>query len=220
MNEPNLVLCHLDVTQPHPFLRLWERWGHGDGGDEWLHPPPPPRLGWDQHPPRTFGDLWRRRAWGDLPRPPPGWRVPFAADPAESARAFETRRRETLHEKAAHGVSDPPLDVGSARRGSQRVSSPRVLGGDPARRPPAANETEPTPEDEGHGASEGDAGYQGYQASELAAELGVAADAKPMDTPLERKRAAVQATLQRKLREAEAGAAAAASARDDAEAEA
>ena len=134
--------------------------------------------------------------------------MPFAADPAESARAFDARRHETSHEKAARGVSDPPLDVGSARRGSHGVSSPRVLGGDPARRPPAANETEPTPEDEGHGASEGDAGYRGYQASELAAELGVAADAKPVDTPLERKRAAVQATLQRKLREAEARAAA------------
>jgi len=79
MKEPNLVLRHLDVTQPHPFLRLWERWGHGDGGGEWLHAPPPPRLGWDQHPPRRFGDLGRRRAWGELPRPPPGWSVPFAA---------------------------------------------------------------------------------------------------------------------------------------------
>ena len=155
MKEPNLVLRHLDVTQPHPFLRLWERWGHGDGGGEWLHAPPPPRLGWDQHPPRRFGDLGRRRAWGDLPRPPPGWSVPFAADPAEPAHAFDARRGEYSHEITARGVSEPPLDVGSAHCGSHRVSSPRALGGDPARRPPAAIETEPCSEDEGHGAPAG-----------------------------------------------------------------
>lgn len=33
-----MVLRHLDVTQPNPFLRLWERWGHGDCGGEWRYP--------------------------------------------------------------------------------------------------------------------------------------------------------------------------------------
>ena len=141
------MLRHLDVTQPHPFLRLWERWGHGDGGGEWLHAPPPPRLGWDQHPPRRFGDLGRRLAWGDLPRPPPGWSVPSPADPAEPAQAFDARRGEYVHEDTARGASGPPLDVGWARGGFHRVSSSRVLGGDPARRFSAAIETEPYPED-------------------------------------------------------------------------
>ena len=135
--------------------------------------------------------------------------MPFAADPAEPAHAFDARRGEYSHEITARGVSEPPLDVGSAHCGSHRVSSPRALGGDPARRPPAAIETEPCSEDEGHGAPEGDDAYPSPErGAELGAELGVPAEAKPADTPLERKRAAVQATLERKLREAEARAAA------------
>ncbi len=129
--------------------------------------------------------------------------MPSAADPAEPAHAFDARRGEYVHEDTARGASEPPLDVGWARGGSHRVSSSRALGGDPARRSPAAIETEPYPEDEGHGAPERDAADR----SPGDAELGVPAEAKAADTPLERKRAAVQATLERKLREAEARAA-------------
>ena len=128
--------------------------------------------------------------------------MPFAADPAEPAHAFDARRGEYFHENTARGASEPPLDVGSARGGSHRVSSSRALGGDPARRPPAAMETEPYPEDEGQGAPETDPAESPGEA-----EPGIPAEAKVADTPLERKRAAVQATLERKLREAEARAA-------------
>ena len=129
--------------------------------------------------------------------------MPSAADPAEPAQAFDARPGEYVHEDTARGASEPPLDVGWARGGSHRVSSSRALGGDPARRSPAAIETEPYPEDEGHVAPERDAADR----SPGDAELGVPAEAKAADTPLERKRAAVQATLERKLREAEARAA-------------
>jgi hypothetical protein len=30
--EPNLVLRRLDVSQPNPFLRLWDECGLGGGG--------------------------------------------------------------------------------------------------------------------------------------------------------------------------------------------
>ena len=129
--------------------------------------------------------------------------MPSPADPAEPAQAFDARPGEYVHEDTARGASEPPLDVGWARGGFHRVSSSRVLGGDPARRSPAAIEPEPYPKDEGHGAPERDAADR----SPGDAELGVPAEAKAADTPLERKRAAVQATLERKLREAEARAA-------------
>ena len=125
MKEPNVVLRHLDVTQPHPFLRLWERWGHGDGG-EWLHPAPPPRLGWDLQPERRFGDVGRRRAWGNLPRPPPGWSVPFPVDHVEPTVPVEAGRDEYTHSHVTHDTSEPPEGVDYS--GTHPVRSTRALG--------------------------------------------------------------------------------------------
>ena len=69
MVERHLVLRHLDASQPHPFLRLWERWGLGEGGGEWAHPPPPPRLAWDEQPsPARLRE--RRPLWRAPPAPP------------------------------------------------------------------------------------------------------------------------------------------------------
>ena len=79
MGERHVVLRHLDVTQPHPFLRLWERWGLGEGGGEWVHAPPPPRLGWDRQPTAHAREHVRR--WRRPPHPPPPALDPHAPLP-------------------------------------------------------------------------------------------------------------------------------------------
>ena len=96
MGERHVVLRHLDVTQPHPFLRLWERWGLGEGGGEWVHAPPPPRLGWDRQPTAHAREHVRR--WRRPPHPPPP-----ALDPHAPLPLLATRdARWSDHDRPAH----------------------------------------------------------------------------------------------------------------------
>ena len=201
-----MVLRHLDVTQPHPFLRLWERWGHGDGG-EWLHPAPPPRLGWDLQPERRFGDVGRRRAWGNLPRPPPGWSVPFPVDHVEPTVPVEAGRDEYTHSHVTHDTSEPPEGVDYS--GTHPVRSTRALGEPHATQLDTTHETTWCEVDESQEpyTNEADASETSVKVEPVAKVAHDVPDANAGDQLLDRKKQSVQATLERKLGELNARAA-------------
>lgn len=195
-----MVLRHLDVTQPNPFLRLWERWGHGDCGGEWRYPASPPRLGWD-HQARGSrfggGDVGSRRAWGNLPRPPPGWSVPFPVAEVEPESKFEAYGDEYTHGHVPRDTSESPSDVDYQR--THRVRSKRALGEARTREPVVTNDSISYPVDESRYANE-------KEPESVARDLhhDVPQEAKPVDPQLARKKASVQATLERKLGELQA----------------
>ena len=125
-----LVLDHLDVGQPYPFLRLWERWGLGEG---------PPREETRRHhraeppwsPPRPSPPQARRHSrprredppastfTGAPEEHPPVWDDEVSVDDQEDARPPSdsdgedldegTAEEETTEEVSAPAPPPPPL---------------------------------------------------------------------------------------------------------------
>ena len=128
--ERYLVLDHLDVGQPYPFLRLWERWGLGEG---------PPREETRRHhraepswsPPRPSPPQARRHSrprredppastfTGAPEEHPPVWDDEVSVDDQEDARPPSdsdgedldegTAEEETTEEVSAPAPPPPPL---------------------------------------------------------------------------------------------------------------
>ena len=128
--ERYLVLDHLDVGQPYPFLRLWERWGLGEG---------PPREETRRHhraeppwsPPRPSPPPARRHSRPRREDPPastftgaseehaPVWDDEVSVDDQEDARPPSdsdgedldegTAEEETTEEVSAPAPPPPPL---------------------------------------------------------------------------------------------------------------
>ena len=96
-----LVLDHLDVGQPYPFIRLWERWGLGEG---------PPREETRRH--RSAEPPWSQ----PRPSPPPDHRHrrPRREDPPAPTFREAPRESDPIwdDEVSADGREDerPPSD--------------------------------------------------------------------------------------------------------------
>ena len=219
MVERHLVLRHLDASQPHPFLRLWERWGLGEGGGEWAHPPPPPRLAWDEQPSparlRERRPLWRAPPAPPLARRPADERVharerpaaprepPRSASPSEPGNSTASDASgessadgdDTARAAASFFDEEAPPSPSPAPTPTRRYAPDelRAIGASAARAPP--------PETPGLRAVRDAANDDRRAAAASAADDDAAA------ALLAAKKAAVRAEVDRKLREAETRAA-------------